>query len=146
MWGRAARLSTRPSMARLSNARLSMASARPSMAPGRLSNARPSLFCARESLGIINRDDLGAPESVEGPQVDVSTRENPDALNVLPLITEVAIRNEPWSLVLDRDEICIWGPTIFEDDLWVPACCPNKRKGRSTKPLKATSHAATTIQ
>jgi len=122
MWGRAARLSTRPSMA----GRLSSASGRPSMAPGRLSNARPSLFCARESLGIMNNAELG---SVDGPQVDLSTRENPDALGVLPLITQVAIRNEPWSLVLDKDEICLWGPTLFEDDIWVPACCPNKRAG-----------------
>jgi hypothetical protein len=46
--------------------------------------------------------------------------------------------NEPWGLVLDDDEIALWGPVLYEQEIWRPWCCPNSRKGMRAKKTLVT--------
>lgn len=31
--------------------------------------------------------------------------------------------------MLDEGEKALWGPTLYEDEVWLPCCCPSRRQG-----------------
>lgn len=108
-WGRPSNMGTRPSIGSRKTP--------PSLQ--RLSFLRPSLASRRTANNNAGMGDSLAAN--QGGEADVLSW---------------GVRNEPWGLVLDEGEIALWGPTLFEEEIWRPWCCPNSRKGfRAPKTL-----------
>jgi len=45
-----------------------------------------------------------------------------------PEILSFNVKNEPWGLALDEGEHALWGPTLFEEEIWRARCCKCRRR------------------
>jgi hypothetical protein len=93
---------------------------------------RPSAFGTRPSVGARTSEARTSVQRLSDPRARPSANSLNANVGGEADVLDFGVRNEPWGLVLDEGEVALWGPTLFEDEIWIPCCCPNRSRGFRT--------------